>query len=65
MLNVGKTPFKSEGGCLDLMTCRGSTTRIVFQSVKMRSRMACRKLLGCDQEALFSIKSNQPSGKEA
>ncbi len=59
LLNVVKNTIKSEGGCLDLTTCRGSTTRIVFQGVETGSRRSCWGILRHESEALFSFKTNR------
>lgn len=39
MLNVVKNTIKFAGGCPDLTTCGGSTTRIDLQSVEIGGRM--------------------------
>lgn len=54
MLNVRKTLSKLTGGCLDLIRCRPSTTRIVLPSVEGGERMADRWVHGSDQEPLFT-----------
>lgn len=63
MLNVAKNAIKSASACLDLTTCRGSTTRIDLLSVKVGSRIADWGILRSDYETLFSFITDEVKGK--
>lgn len=55
MLIVDKNSIKSVGGCLDLITCGGSTTWIDLQGDKSGGRMASAWDHALDQEPHFTL----------